>query len=147
MLLAGTGVTAIQGRKANKMAEQQGEDAAAEQARSNRTMEKIAKQQAAEQRRALQKIAKQNQNPTIVPMMDSINTINNQPPGEYLLVASSSRGYKIADREDAEKYIQRRFKSHFRALKRTWAMREKAGLDGQMVLGEEITELKTVLGE
>jgi len=78
---------------------------------------------------------------------NDIKAINNQPPGEYLLVASSSRGYKIADREDAEKYIQRRFKSHFRALKRTWAMRKKAGMDGQMTLGEEITELKTFLGE
>ena len=76
-----------------------------------------------------------------------IKAINNQPPGEYLLVASCSRGYKIADKEDAEKYIQRRFKSHFAGLKRTWAMRRKAGMDGQMVLGEEITELKTVLGE
>ena len=76
-----------------------------------------------------------------------IKAINNQPAGETLIIASSSRGYKIADREDAQKYIQRRFKSHFSALKRTWAMRRKAGMDGQMVLGEEITELKTFLGE
>lgn len=83
LMAGGTAISAVQGKKANKIAQQQGEEAAAEQARANREMEKIAKQQAADQKRALKQIAKQNQNPTIVPMMDTINTINGQQPLEY----------------------------------------------------------------
>lgn len=77
--IAGTGISAAQGKKANRIAQEQGEQAAAEQARANREMERIAKQQAADQKRALKQMARQ-QNPTIVPMMDTMNTINNQPP-------------------------------------------------------------------
>ncbi len=76
--IAGTGISAAQGKKANRIAQEQGEQAAAEQARANREMERIAKQQAADQKRALKQMARQ-QNPTIVPMMDTINTLNNQP--------------------------------------------------------------------
>lgn len=79
LMLAGTGVSVVQGKKANRIAQEQGEQAAAEQARANREMERIAKQQAADQKRALKQMARQ-QNPTIVPMMDTMNTINNQPP-------------------------------------------------------------------
>lgn len=80
LMAGGTVISAAQGKKANKIAERQGEEAAAEQARANREMERIARQQAADQKRALKQIAKQNQNPTIVPMMDTVNAINNQPP-------------------------------------------------------------------
>ena len=83
LMAGGTAISAVQGKKANKIAQQQGEEAAAEQARANREMERIARQQAADQKKALRQIAKQNQNPTIVPMMDTINTINGQQPLEY----------------------------------------------------------------
>jgi hypothetical protein len=79
LMAVGTGISAVQGKKANRIAQEQGEQAAAEQARANREMERIAKQQAADQKRALKQMARQ-QNPTIVPMMDTMNTINNQPP-------------------------------------------------------------------
>jgi len=80
LMAVGTGISAVQGKKANRIAQEQGAEAAAEQARNNREMERIARQQAADQKRALKQIARQNQNPTIVPMMDTINTLNNQPP-------------------------------------------------------------------
>lgn len=75
-----------------------------------------------------------------------IATINDEPVGEYKIVAANSKGYRIANKEEAEKYIQRRFKQNLKALKRTWALQKKAGLDGQMELGEETKEIRTLLG-
>ena len=96
LMAGGTAISAVQGRKANRIAEQQGEEAAAEQARANREMEKIARQQAADQKRALKQIVKQNQNPTIVPMMDTVNAINNQPPMSSALDYPQQNSYSNA---------------------------------------------------
>lgn len=76
---------------------------------------------------------------------NDVARINDEPAGEYMIIASNRTGYKIATKEEAARYIQRRFKSHFKALKRTWALEKKAGLDGQVKLGEEVKEIRTIL--
>lgn len=55
------------------------------------------------------------------------------------IIISNSRGVKIANREEFEKYISAEFASIFRKLARTRQKAKKAGLDNQMriVLGSE----------
>lgn len=55
------------------------------------------------------------------------------------IIISNSKGVKIANREEFEKYISAEFASIFRRLARTRQKAKKAGLDGQMriVLGSE----------
>ncbi len=55
------------------------------------------------------------------------------------IIISNSRGVKIANREEFEKYINAEFSSIFRKLARTRQKAKKAGLDKQMriVLGSE----------
>lgn len=55
------------------------------------------------------------------------------------IIISNSKGVKIANREEFEKYINAEFASIFRKLARTRQKAKKAGLDGQMriVLGRE----------
>lgn len=55
------------------------------------------------------------------------------------IIISNSRGVKIANREEFEKYISAEFASIFRKLARTRQKAKKAGLDKQMriVLGNE----------
>lgn len=55
------------------------------------------------------------------------------------IIISNSKGVKIANREEFERYISAEFASIFRKLARTRQKAKKAGLDGQMriVLGNE----------
>lgn len=55
------------------------------------------------------------------------------------VIISNSKGVKIANREEFEKYISAEFAAIFRKLARTRQKARKAGLDGQMriVLGNE----------
>lgn len=55
------------------------------------------------------------------------------------IIISTSKGVKIANREEFERYINAEFASIFRRLARTRQKARKAGLDGQMriVLGNE----------
>lgn len=55
------------------------------------------------------------------------------------IIISTSKGVKIANREEFEQYINAEFASIFRKLARTRQKARKAGLDGQMriVLGKE----------
>jgi len=64
---------------------------------------------------------------------------------ECMIIAANRIGYKIANKEEAERYIKRRFNAHFKALKRTWGLQKKAGLDGQMRFGAEAEEIRTIL--
>lgn len=75
-----------------------------------------------------------------------IKAINDQPEGDYKIVASNKDGYKIANREEAEKYLSRRFKANLRALKRTNQMAKKLGLNGQFDILKD-TEVRTVIGD
>ena len=67
-----------------------------------------------------------------------IRTINKSDVIQKIII-SNSRGVKIANREEFEKYISAEFASIFRKLARTRQKAKKAGLDKQMriVLGSE----------
>lgn len=67
-----------------------------------------------------------------------IRTINKSDVIQKIII-SNSKGVKIANREEFEKYISAEFASIFRKLARTRQKAKKAGLDKQMriVLGNE----------
>lgn len=67
-----------------------------------------------------------------------IRTINKSDVIQKIII-SNSKGVKIANREEFEKYISAEFASIFRKLARTRQKAKKAGLDKQMriVLGSE----------
>ena len=76
--------------------------------------------------------------PTRHQLTKDIRAINKSDVIQKIII-SNSRGVKIANREEFEKYISAEFASIFRKLARTRQKAKKAGLDGQMriVLGSE----------
>ena len=71
-------------------------------------------------------------------LTNDIRTINKSEVIQKIII-SNSKGVKIANSEEFEKYINAEFASIFRKLERTRQKAKKAGLDGQMriVLGSE----------
>lgn len=71
-------------------------------------------------------------------LTNDIRTINKSEVIQKIII-SNSKGVKIANREEFEKYIGAEFASIFRKLARTRQKAKKAGLDKQMriVLGNE----------
>ena len=48
------------------------------------------------------------------------------------LIVSSGSGYKMGNKEETVKFIDRSFNATLRKMKMLWAMREKVAQDGQM---------------
>lgn len=71
-------------------------------------------------------------------LTSDIRTINKSEVIQKVII-SNSKGVKIANREEFERYISAEFAAIFRKLARTRQKARKAGLDGQMriVLGNE----------
>ena len=55
------------------------------------------------------------------------------------IIVSSKKGYKVATKEEAANYIEKRFRRDLKALKLDWHLKNKYGLEGQITIdGEEI---------
>ncbi len=67
-----------------------------------------------------------------------IRAINRSDEVEKIIV-SSKKGYKVATKKEAIRYIERRFKRDLKSLKLDWLLKKKCGLEGQITIdGEEI---------
>lgn len=62
------------------------------------------------------------------------------------IVVSSAKGYKIANHDEAVKYLKRRFKRDFKSLRINWNLKNKISKNGQyQIEDEEIKEIKTFI--
>lgn len=68
----------------------------------------------------------------------------NRSDVEYIIV-SNPKGYKIANKEEAIAFIKSRFKRDLSSLKIDWNLQRKVGMDGQMILGNELKEVQTFI--
>lgn len=60
-----------------------------------------------------------------------VREINKSDEVEKVIV-SNKKGYKIATKEEAAKYIEKRFRRDLKALKLDWHLKKKCNLDGQL---------------
>ena len=60
------------------------------------------------------------------------------------IIVSSSKGYKIATKEEAERYVKRRLKSSLVSLKLYWNIKHKMERDGQIDMN--LHEVETYVG-
>lgn len=76
-----------------------------------------------------------------------VRAINNSDEIENVII-SNKKGFKIADYEEAKKYIERRFKRDLRSLKLNWKLKKKVNIDGQLKFeDDDIKEIKTFIRE
>ena len=68
-----------------------------------------------------------------------IRAINCDEKYNYIIV-SSAQGYKLADEEELQKYLGKKYKTALRMLKLIHILEKKASLDGQFTINEEIVE-------
>lgn len=74
-----------------------------------------------------------------------VRAINNSDDIENVII-SNKKGYKIADYEEAKKYIESRFKRDLKSLKLNWKLKRKVNIDGQLKYeNEDIKEVITFL--
>lgn len=76
-------------------------------------------------------------------LRNDVRAINRSDEVEKIII-SSKKGYKIATKEEAEKYIEKRFKRDLKSLKLDWHLKKKCGLDGQLDI--ELNEIKAFVG-
>lgn len=76
-------------------------------------------------------------------LRQDIRALNRSDEIEKIII-SSKKGYKIATKEEAAKYIERRFKRDLKSLKLDWHLKKKCGLDGQLDM--ELNEIKAFVG-
>lgn len=55
----------------------------------------------------------------------------------YKIVVSSNKGYKIANKQEALEFIDRRFKRDLKSLKINWNLKSKIANDGQYRMASE----------
>lgn len=60
-----------------------------------------------------------------------VREINKSDEVEKVIV-SNKKGYKIATKEEAANYIEKRFRRDLKALKLDWHLKKKCNLDGQL---------------
>ena len=65
----------------------------------------------------------------------------------YKIVVSSKKGYKIANKQEALEFIDRRFKRDLKSLKINWNLKNKIANDGQYRMASEDMwkEIKTFM--
>ena len=65
----------------------------------------------------------------------------------YKIVVSSNKGYKIATKQEALEFIDRRFKRDLKSLKINWNLKNKIANDGQYRMASEDMwkEIKTFM--
>lgn len=57
------------------------------------------------------------------------------------IIVSNKKGYKIGNKEQIKKYIERLYKRDKKSLARTSVLRKKNSLDGQMSADEDFVEV------
>jgi len=62
----------------------------------------------------------------------------NEDPDFPMIIISSKRGVKIADRDEFERWIRSEYAEIFKKLKRVLKIAKKAGLDGQVFIDGEV---------
>lgn len=58
------------------------------------------------------------------------------------IIISNKRGFKVADKKEAIKYLERRFKRDFKSLKLNWKLKRKIDLDHQLKFDDD--EIKII---
>ena len=71
-----------------------------------------------------------------------VRAINRSDETEHIII-SSKKGYKIATKEEAARYIEKRFRRDLKSLKLDWHLKKKYGLDGQINI--DMKEVKTFI--
>lgn len=67
---------------------------------------------------------------------------------EKIIIYKANKGYKLANEEDANDYLQRRFKRDLKALKLDHKLAHKINRNHQLYISEnDIKEIKTFIGE
>lgn len=65
------------------------------------------------------------------------------------IIVSSRKGYKIGNKEQIKKYIERLYKRDLKSLARTSVLRKKNSLDGQLTtddnFGEVLSEIRVYI--
>lgn len=57
------------------------------------------------------------------------------------IVVSSKKGYKIANKEEAIEFINKRFRRDLRSLKINWNLKRKVGLNNQVKMEKEMLKV------
>jgi len=57
------------------------------------------------------------------------------------IVVSSKKGYKIANKEEAIEFINKRFKRDLSSLKTNWNLKRKVGLNNQVKMEKEMLKV------
>ena len=73
-----------------------------------------------------------------------VRAINRSDEAEHIII-SSKKGYKIATKEEAVKYIEKRFRRDLKSLKLDWHLKKKYDLDRQISI--DMKEVKTFIEE
>lgn len=70
---------------------------------------------------------------------DDVKKINSNESIKHIIV-SNKKGFKIANKEEARRYLESRFRRDLKSLKLDWQLKKKISSDGQLVMNGEVLE-------